>query len=197
MDELVHAVETVLRGTDCSLLLTFGRAGDAFQRRVRSLSGKVDGLLVTEDVLPASQLRTLARRIPVVAIAGQRQEREVDVVAVDNAAGIRALAAHLIEEHGYQRLAFLAGPADSPDARERLVAFRQAVREHPGCVLDPVLEGDFSEASGTAAARALFELRSPARGHRLRQRPDGDRHAAPAAGGRAAGARRHRGHRFR
>ena len=139
MDELVHAVETVLRGTDCSLLLTFGRAGDAFQRRVRSLSGKVDGLLVTEDVLPASQLRTLARRIPVVAIAGQRQEREIDVVAVDNAAGIRALAAHLIEEHGYQRLAFLAGPADSPDARERLVAFRQAVREHPGCVLDLVL----------------------------------------------------------
>ena len=45
MDELVHAVESVLRGTDCSLLLTFGPAGEPFQRRIRSLSGKVDGLL--------------------------------------------------------------------------------------------------------------------------------------------------------
>jgi LacI family transcriptional regulator len=52
MDELVHAVESVLRGTDCSLLLTFGPAGEPFQRRIRSLSGKVDGLLVAEEVMP-------------------------------------------------------------------------------------------------------------------------------------------------
>jgi LacI family transcriptional regulator len=74
-------------------------------------------------------------------------------------AGVRALAAHLIEDHGYRRLGFLAGPADSPDARERLDAFRHAIARHPGCVLDPVLEGDFSEASGAAAARTLLTLR--------------------------------------
>ncbi|HUY45448.1 MAG TPA: substrate-binding domain-containing protein [Streptosporangiaceae bacterium] len=91
--------------------------------------------------------------------AGRRAETELDVVAVDNAAGIRALAAHLLADHGYRRVGFLAGPADSPDARERLAAFRQAVGEHPGCTLDPVLEGDFSEASGSTAARALLELR--------------------------------------
>jgi LacI family transcriptional regulator len=149
----------VLRGTDCSLLLTFGQAGEPFQRRIRSVSGKVDGLLVAEEVMPPGQLRALARRIPVVAIAGRRDETELDVVAVDNAAGVRALAAHLIEDHGYRRLGFLAGPADSPDARERLEAFRHAIAQHPGCVLDPVLEGDFSEASGAAAARTLLALR--------------------------------------
>ena len=109
--------------------------------------------------MPPGQLRALARRIPVVAIAGRRDETDLDVVAVDNAAGMRALARHLIEDHGYRRLGFLAGPADSPDARERLDAFRQAIAGHPGCVLDPVLEGDFSEASGAAAARALRGLR--------------------------------------
>ena len=159
MDELVHAVESVLRGTDCSLLLTFGPAGEAFQRRIRSLSGKVDGLLVAEEVMPPAQLRELARRIPVVAIAGRRDETDLDVVAVDNAAGMRALARHLIRDHGYRRLGFLACPADSPDARERLEAFREAAAGHPGCVLDPLLEGDFSEASGAAAARALRGLR--------------------------------------
>jgi LacI family transcriptional regulator len=103
MDELVHAVEAVLRGTECSLLLTFGRAGEQFQRRVRALSGKVDGLLIAEEVLPPAPLRALARRIPVVAIAGRPEETELDVVAVDNAAGMAGLAAHLIEEHGYRR----------------------------------------------------------------------------------------------
>jgi LacI family transcriptional regulator, galactose operon repressor len=156
VDEVVHAVESVLRGTECSLLLTFGQAGEQFERRVWSLSGKVDGLLVAEEIMPAGGLRSLARRIPVVVIAGRTGERELDIVAVDNAAGIRALAAHLIDGHGYRRLCFLAGPADSPDAQERLGAFRQAAAAHPGCHLGPVLNGDFSEASGAAAARALL-----------------------------------------
>jgi LacI family transcriptional regulator len=138
------------------LLLTFGRSGEQFQRRVWSLSGKVDGLLVAEEIMPAGRLRALARRIPVVVIAGQRDERELDVVAVDNAAGIHALAAHLIGTHGYRRLCFLAGPADSPDAQERLAAFLTATAQHPGCHVGPVLDGDFSEASGAAAARSLL-----------------------------------------
>jgi LacI family transcriptional regulator, galactose operon repressor len=157
MDELVHAVEAVLRGTDCSLLLTFGRAGEPFQRRIRSLSGKVDGLLIAEEVMPPAQLRALARRIPVVSIAGRRGEPGLDVVSVDNTAGIRALAGHLMGDHGYRRVGFLAGPADSPDARDRLAAMSRSVAGYPGSVLDPVLDGDFSEASGAAAARRLLD----------------------------------------
>ncbi len=155
VDEVVHAVESVLRGTECSLLLTFGQAGEQFQRRVWSLSGKVDGLLVAEEIMPASRLRSLAKRIPVVIIAGRPGERELDMVAVDNAAGIRALAAHLLGGHGYRRLCFLAGPADSPDAQERLAAFRQAIAGSDAH-LAPVLSGDFSAANGAAAARALL-----------------------------------------
>lgn len=161
MDELVHAVESVLRGTECSLLLTFGRAGEQFQRRIRALSGKVDGLLVAEEVLPPAQLRAVARRIPVVAIAGRPEETEFDVVAVDNAAGMAGLAAHLMDGHGYRRLGFLAGPADSPDAVHRLAAFRRAVAERPGCTLDLALDGDFSEASGAEAARVLLAQPAP------------------------------------
>jgi len=114
VDEVVHAVESVLRGTECSLLLTFGQAGEQFQRRVWSLSGKVDGLLVAEEIMPASGLRSLARRIPVVVIAGRPGERELDMVAVDNVTGIRTLATHLIRDHGYRRLNFLAGASRWP-----------------------------------------------------------------------------------
>jgi LacI family transcriptional regulator len=156
VDEVVHAVEAVLRGTECSLLLAFGQAGEQFARRVWSLSGKVDGLLVAEEVMPAEQLRTLARRTPVVVIAGQADEPDLDVVSADNAAGIGALAGHLIETHGHRDLCFVAGPADSPDARERLTAFRRAAAARAGCRVGRVLAGDFSEASGAAAARNLL-----------------------------------------
>jgi LacI family transcriptional regulator len=156
VDQIVHAVEAVLRGSECSLLLSFGRSGEQFQRRVRSLSGKVDGLLMAEEVMPADQLHALAWRVPIVLIAGPRTERELDVVTVDNASGIRLLASHLTGAHGYRRLCFVSGPQDSPDARDRLAAFSQVIRDTPGCVDDPVIYGDFSEASGSVAARVLL-----------------------------------------
>jgi LacI family transcriptional regulator len=156
VDQIVHAAEAVLRPSECSLLLAFGRGGEQFQRRVRSLSGKVDGLLMAEEVMPADQLRALAQRVPIVLVAGPRDERELDVITVDNAAGIRALVTHLTRAHGIRRLCFVGGPPDAPDAQERLAAFDGMVRDIPGCAADPVIQGDFSEASGSAAARVLL-----------------------------------------
>jgi LacI family transcriptional regulator len=160
VDQIVHAAEAVLRPSECSLLLALGRGGEQFQQRVRSLSGKVDGLLIAEDVMPGDQLRALARRVPVVLIAGPRDERELDVIAVDNASGIQALVTHLTGTHACRRLCFVSGPADAPDARERLAAFGKTVIQTPGCAADPVIHGDFSEASGSAAARVRLARES-------------------------------------
>ena len=160
VDQIVHAAEAVLRDTEYSLLLTFGSAGQAFERRVRALSGKVDGLLVAEEVLALADLRRLAGRIPVTVIAGRREESGLDVVLADNTAGITALVSHLTGRHRYRRLCFVTGPQDAPDARERQAAFENAVLASPSCVIDQVLHGDFSEASGAEAARVLLARRS-------------------------------------
>ncbi len=156
VDQIVHAAEAVLRDTEYSLLLTFGPSGQPFERRVRALSDKVDGLLVAEEVLAVADLRRLAGRIPVAVIAGRRDETELDVVLADNVAGITALVSHLAGQHRYRRLCFVTGPPDAPDARERQAAFENAVLASPGCVIDQVVHGDFSEASGTEAARVLL-----------------------------------------
>jgi LacI family transcriptional regulator len=156
VDEIVHAVEGVLRGSEVSLLLTFGRRGELFERRIRTLSGKVDGLLMAEDVLPPGQLAALARRTPVVLIAGPAGPTGLDTLAVDNVGGVRAIVSHLTSVHGYQRLCFVGGPPDSPDARQRLATFTEAVRATPVCTADAPLHGDYSEASGSAAGRALL-----------------------------------------
>jgi LacI family transcriptional regulator len=156
VDEIVHAAEAVLRGSEVSLLLSFGRRGDSFQRRIRTLSGKVDGLIMAEDVLPPDQLAALARRVPVVLIAGPPDAAGLDTIAVDNAGGIQAATGHLTGTHGFRQLCYLGGPPDSPDARQRRAAFAAMIRATPGCRADLPVHGDFSEASGSAAAAALL-----------------------------------------
>ena len=155
-DQIVHAAEAVLRGTEWSLLLTFDTRGEELERRVRALSGKVDGLLIAEEVMPSDKLRALARRIPVVIIAGSRDETGIDVVLGDSDGGMAALAEHLTQHHRYSRLCLVTGPRNAPDAIERQAAFERTVLAAPGCALEQVIEGDFSEGSGVAAARTLL-----------------------------------------
>jgi DNA-binding LacI/PurR family transcriptional regulator len=71
--------------------------------RLLSLSGKVDGLLIGEGIVPSPFLSKLVQRLPVVVIAGNPRERAADVVTADNRSGGAALVTHLIEVHGRRR----------------------------------------------------------------------------------------------
>jgi LacI family transcriptional regulator len=156
VDHVVHAAESVLRGTEYSLLLTFGSRGELFDKRLRNLAGQVDGLIIAEEVLDNGALSTLAGQLPVVVIAGRRDQAVVDVFLGDSAAGMTAITQHLTIEHQYHRLCFVAGPRDAPDAAERRLAFEQAVAASPGSGITQVIQGDFSEDSGVAAARVML-----------------------------------------
>jgi LacI family transcriptional regulator, galactose operon repressor len=155
-DHIVHAAEQALRGTEYSLLLTFGARGEQFGRRVRALAGKADGLLLAEEILEPAELRSLAGQVPVVVIAGSPGQAVTDACLSDNAGGMTALAAHLTGQHGYRRLCFVAGPKDAPDAVARQAAFEEAVTATPDSGIDQVIHGDFSEESGVEAARVLL-----------------------------------------
>ena len=156
IDHIVHSAEHALRGTDYSLLLAFGSRGEHFEKRVRAIAGKADGLLIAEEVLDRGDLRALAARLPVVVIAGSPDQAVTDVYLSDNTSGMTALTGHLTGHHGYHRLCFVAGPKDAPDAQARYSAFEQAVAGSPGSSIDQVIHGDFSEDSGIAAAHVLL-----------------------------------------
>jgi LacI family transcriptional regulator len=160
IDHIVHATENVLRGTENSLLLTFGSPGELFGKRVRALAGQADGLLIAEEVMEQRELRALAGQIPVVVIAGRREETAVDVFLSDNIGGMTAVTRHLTQQHQYRRLCFVAGPRHAPDAAERRLAFEQAIAASPGSGVVAVIDGDFSEDSGIAAARTLLTRKS-------------------------------------
>jgi LacI family transcriptional regulator len=156
IDHIVHAAEQVLRGTEYSLLLTFGTRGEQFDKRIRALTAKADGLLLAEEILDPRELRSLTALVPVVVIAGSPGQAVADAYLSDNASGMTALAAHLTGQHRYHRLCFVAGPKDAPDAVARQAAFEQAVAATSDSGIDQVIHGDFSEDSGVAAARVLL-----------------------------------------
>lgn len=152
VEEVLRGVEASLRGIGWSLLISFVQVEDSPYKRLESMSGKVDGLLIAEGIVGPDGLARLARRLPIVLVAGSPDEPSVDVVDADNRTGMRALVSHLVEVHGMTRLFYVSGPADAPDAWARRSAFEEVLAEHPEAKLVGSFEGRFSAMSGQSAA---------------------------------------------
>jgi LacI family transcriptional regulator len=162
-DEILRGVESRIRHDKWSLLITYlEEAGDPDLPRLLSLSGQVDGLLIGEGIVPSEYLARLAKRLPVVVIAGSPAERAADVVTADNRAGSAALLRHLIEDHGIRRLYHVDGPITAPDARERRLALNDLLAANPYCQLIGSSQGLFSVASGEEAGGKLLAMRGEA-----------------------------------
>jgi LacI family transcriptional regulator len=121
------------------------------------VAGKADGLVVMARCLPEQDIAVLSRSLPVVVLANRYGADGPDFVGADNRSGSRTITTHLIRVHGCTDLAFLAGPAESPDSRERFAGFCEALREADLPVPDsPAASGGFNEAGGGAAVAALI-----------------------------------------
>jgi len=165
-DEVMRGVEARIREHAWSLLITFLRedensgttlpADGPVAARLLALSGKVDGLLIGEGVVPAPVLARLARRVPVVVVAGDTAQRDVDVVSCDNWSGAHALTEHLLLAHGRRRLFHVDGPATAPDAAARRLAMQAVIDAHPPAELTGTFRGRFTAHSGQEAALWLL-----------------------------------------
>jgi LacI family transcriptional regulator len=158
-DEVLRGVEALIRTNNWSLLITFMQAEDVGEpdfRRLDSLSGKVDGILIGEGFVASRYIERLAARVPVVVIAGTPGERAADVVAADNFSGSAAVITHLIAEHGRRRLFHVDGPPNSPDAGERRLALQYVLRDNLQCQVIGSIQGIFSVRSGQQAGEALL-----------------------------------------
>lgn len=106
------------------------------------LAGRVDGLALFSGTVPQARVEKLARRLPLVFMSSLGSHEEHHWVGVDNETGVRQIMAHLICEHGYERIAF-AGAINGADRTERFETYRRAMLE---AGLDPVHEplGDYA-----------------------------------------------------
>lgn len=122
---------------------------------------KLDAILSITDafiwsVSPHEAKEFFARfqGIPLVSVS--RGLPEMPCIMADNRSGMSELVDHFIHDHGFRRIAFICGPANNEDARERLDIFTERHRL-AGIALDPrlILPGRFYHVSGREAVEYL------------------------------------------
>jgi len=130
--------------------------------RTLALARKSDGLILHDRVLDPDQMDRLSRQLPIVTLAGYATPTTANVHG-DNRAGMRALARHLLRDHGYRSLGYLGGYADSPDSIERREVL-QAETAAAGATLEygPEWQGYYFASGGAQVINQLLSA-----GHRL------------------------------
>lgn len=160
--ELMRGIDQVARDQGLHLLVSSYHGKPEEQgEALRAMRGRVDGLLLMSPyAIGASQLADeLTPAQPAVLINSRLPELEAPALTVDNVSGAAEMVRHLAGS-GRRRIAFIAGPEDNFDARDRALGYRQALAGAlPGA--EPwIVQGDFSEASGHAAARQLLAAKA-------------------------------------
>ena len=160
----------------------------------RFLGQGIEGIIViaTQDTAVAA-LGHVPPEVPLVAV-GCGTRASVTSVAIDNTAGAAAATRYLLGL-GHRTVYHVAGPSSCLDAKERVVGWRQVIRE-AGVPEPPALAGDWSAASGYQLGGQLA-AEPDAYGHLLRQRHDGARRHPGADRTGAPGARRRQRGRLR
>lgn len=154
----LRGVNRVLSERDIQMVLLLARPGADTARTLRYLTRRhVDGAIVTSHHRDDRLAEHLAD-IGLPCVFGGRPWTGGDRVSwvdVDNTAGER-LATEALLARGCTRIGTIAGPADMTAAVDRLAGWTQAMAA-AGLAPDAVERGDFTEASGEAACRALME----------------------------------------
>jgi LacI family transcriptional regulator len=157
--ELIRGADRAARERGLHLLVSSAHGSSAeAAAALRSMNGRVDGLLVMSPHLEGAALgEALPPGLPAVLMNTRDPVGCHPVLAVDDFGGARSMTRHLAAS-GYRRIAHLRGPASNFESLERLRGYRAGLTAarlgRPW-----ILEGDFTEGSGYLAGRALAASR--------------------------------------
>jgi len=124
-----------------------------------------DGIIIVSSLLATASSReefiTFCKQyepLPMVSVGLTLPD--MPSITIANYAGIYDEVGHLIDVHGYRRIAFIRGPEGHQEAEERLRGYTDALTAH-GIPIDPALivPGQFSIGSGAQAIITLLDQR--------------------------------------
>ncbi|KQU70380.1 LacI family transcriptional regulator [Phycicoccus sp. Root563] len=158
---VVRGITTVVGEASRQLVLALVQTREQVDRLDSYLTPQhVDGVLMLSahdaDTLPGL---IQGRGLPIVFCGRPNGLADASYVDVDNSGGARDAVAYLLSR-GRSVVGHIGGPQDMIAGRDRLEGYRAAVATAGHEVDDSLVElGDFSEASGAAAMRALLARR--------------------------------------
>jgi len=96
---------------------------------------KLDGALVVPDTYDMHGFREalfemLDKRAKCPVVCVRDHMSQYDSFYTDEEVAIRPLMKHLLEDHGFRKICFLAGYADHPDSNDRLACYKDEMEKH-------------------------------------------------------------------
>lgn len=125
---------------------------------------EIDGLIILSGAIsehyPIQEIKNIIspfHPMPMVSIAVEIPG--IPSVIMDNAIGIRNLLHHLINDHGFTKIAFLKGPGDHDEAKIRFQTYKEILeQENIPFESNLVIEGSyFFEEAGEKAISKLLD----------------------------------------
>ncbi|MGI8414974.1 MAG: LacI family DNA-binding transcriptional regulator [Nakamurella sp.] len=131
----------------------------AYERVLRSRAAS-GAIIASASINDPNVNRMVQAALPVVLIGRFPHLSEAVSVSVDEVAGAHGITRHLLQEHGFSRIAHISGPLDHQTAIDRYEGFRNALAEADRPCTHALAVGDFSEESGRAAAKQILDSMS-------------------------------------
>lgn len=151
--ELIRGMDLAARSLGYHLIVSSSHDdAEEASAAIRSMRGRVDGLIVLSPHLDAANLAAgQAGRTPILLMNGGADAGRPSIV-VDNHGGAVLAVEHLVAT-GRLRIAHIAGPAGNLEAEARLAGYLEAMAR--AGLPTSVVEGEFTQSSGQAAGAAL------------------------------------------
>jgi DNA-binding LacI/PurR family transcriptional regulator len=126
----------------------------------------VDGLVFSSAPLATfitiDEMQHFADRYrPLPSVSTGLALKGIPSITVENYEGMREVVAHLIEAHGFRRIAYISGPTGHPESKIRYQAYVDALADQ-SLPLDPALLSpptEWTQASGREAMSVLLDDR--------------------------------------
>lgn len=158
--ELIRGIDQAARGRRYHLLLSSSHDNvDEAAAAIRSMAGRVDGMLVMSPHLNAESLMGhLPPDVPAVLMNTRIADGRYPSFIVDNYGGAYSMMRHLVGQ-GCTKIAMIAGPAQNFEAQERLRGYKDAMKALLPHSKEQVWTGDFTEESGWQAGSQVLSMR--------------------------------------
>jgi DNA-binding LacI/PurR family transcriptional regulator len=162
--EVVSGVEQAANDHGYSVFLADSNADPEREKKVVQsfAEQRVDGIVVTSSRVGALYIPLLSEmRVPIVLVNNQYPGAFVHSVMIENVAGSRAAANHLVQL-GHKRIAYIGDQFGYASDTERLAGYREAL-ESTGIPLLPelVVHGDGNSEEAMHAMEKLLALADP------------------------------------
>lgn len=158
--ELIRGMDLAARQHGLHLIVSSSHDdADEASAAIRSMRGRVDGMIVLSPHLDAANLAAgLAGSTPVLLMNGGANDADRPSIVVDNHGGAVAAVEHLIAL-GRRHIVHVSGPTGNLEAEARMAGYLQAMADAslPTCVM----EGDFNQASGHRVMQTALAAKGP------------------------------------